>query len=105
MGRGLRKPAHAGDQAFAAEGSRLFHSLSHYQFCEGGTAGDGSDAPFGFEPDFSNTPGVHLQAKTQNVAAGRIFQLCRSVGTGKVAGIPRILEMIEQLRRIHTFKL
>jgi hypothetical protein len=27
------------------------------------------------------------------------------VGTGKVAGIPRILEMIEQLRRIHTFKL
>ena len=43
----------------------------------------------------------HAQGEPQNVAAGGILQLDRRVRVGQIAGIARVLKMVQQLRRIH----
>jgi hypothetical protein len=57
------------------------------------------------KPNFFDAVVDDSESELQNIAAGRIIDLYRRVRVDHFAGIARVLEMIENLSRIHRTKL
>jgi len=85
----------------AGEGGSFSRTLPANQFRQRRTTGDRRNATFCLKPDF--TDGVVLQKRGQfeNVSAGGILELRRSVSAIQHTDIARVLKMIEKLGGIH----
>src|SRR5208283_5645166 len=99
--RGLRQAPDCRDQAGAVDGSRLIEGSPLNQFCQRGSASHRRDAALGLKPDFRNAPAAGLYAEAKPVSTHRVFNFGDGVRSGKVAGMARVLEVVEQLLGIH----
>lgn len=75
--------------------------LSADQFGERRPTGDGGNAALSLKSDFGDNSVIHESCEFQNVPACGILELNRGVVVGKNTGVARVLEMIEELRRVH----
>lgn len=89
------------DKFFPAQGGGARDRLSSDQLGQRRTTGNRRDASAGEKTQLYNSALLHPSAQLQNVAAGGIFELNRSVRVGKRSRMTRMLEVIEDLRRVH----
>ncbi len=101
MVRGLGQTSYGGNNLLASQFSRFWPTLPAHQHRESGSACHRRNASFGFKADFGNASVPHLDAEPEDVAADRIRNLRHRVWIIQFAGVSRMFEMIEQLRRIH----
>lgn len=101
VARGRRETAKFAEQLIASHSGSGCHGLTTNQFGERRSAGDGGNAALGLKTDFGDYSVVHPSGKFQDVAACGILELNRGVGVGKNTGVARVLEMIDELRRVH----
>ena len=102
MDRRFRKSPEGGGQFFPTELPEFTHFPSNNQLGELRSASDRRHAALSEETGFSNAPALELEGKFQDVAAGRILDLCGSVGMLDLSRMTRVLEVIEDLGRVHT---
>lgn len=72
---------------------------------EDGRAGKSADATLRFEARLGDCARVDLRRETKNVSADRIRYLNYGCGIRQIAGIPRILEMVENGGGVHRKKV
>jgi len=101
VGGSFRQTSHRLHQFFAAQLAGRSHTSSLHQFRKRGTASHRGDASFGKKTDSHDTSILNLEAQFQNIAASRILKLNGDVRIRNFARIPRMLEVIEKLSRIH----
>ncbi len=101
MGGGLRKSAKGLDEVVGTETSSIIERASEQQFSQLRAAGDGGNATFGAETDLNDPAVGDPQGELEDVATDRVFKLSTSVSASEFADISRILEMIENLGRVH----
>ena len=105
MSRGFRHTPDGLHQFFPPQPASLGHSLSLHQFGQQRPASHGRHASFGAKPNLRNAPSFDSQSQFQNVPARWIFDLNRRVWIVDFARIARMLEMIENLGRVHATRL
>jgi hypothetical protein len=103
VSRGLRQAADGRDYILSLQLPGCMRRLSTNQFGQGRSTGHRRDAALGLESDINDLVALQLQAQADDVPAHRILDLRRRIGVGDLAGIARILKVIEQLRRIHFY--
>jgi len=101
MDRSRRQPADSPHNLFAAQPAHFLHRFSLYQCGERRTASHSGNASFSQKTDLHNLAVRDLHAQFQNIAASWILYLYRYVRIGNFARIPRMLEVIQKLERIH----
>ena len=79
--------------------------LSLHQFGQQRGASHGGNASLGEKSDFLDAAIGDSQCQLQDIAAGRVFDLGGGVGICHFAGIARMLEVIENLGRVHRRRL
>ena len=101
MGGGLRYAADSLENVIGIERCSGGNRLSASEFRESRAAGDGWNAAFGLKTNFCDDVPPERSAKLQHISANGVVHLRRGMRLGQDTGIPRVLKMIEKLRRIH----
>jgi hypothetical protein len=101
MDRSRRQPADSPHNFFAAQPAHFLHRFSLYQLGERRTTSHRGNASFRQKTDLHDLAVRDLHAQFQNIAASWILYLHRYVRIGNFARIPRMLEVIQKLERIH----
>jgi iron complex transport system substrate-binding protein len=102
VARGWRKTAEFADQLIASDNRSLGEVLATNQLGEGRSAGDGGNAALSLKSDFGDNSVIHESCEFQDVAARGVLELNRGVWVVENTGVARVLEMIEELRRVHA---
>jgi len=97
----LRQAAHCGDHVFAPQCASLRRSLSYDEFGQSRSASHCRNASLRLESGLDDPSACHFQAESNYVAAHRVLDLASRIGVGQIARMPRILKVIEKLRRVH----
>lgn len=84
-----------------AEGGELRTGFAGEEFGEGATGGDGGRTAAGLVSCVDNHSGTGENRELQDVAAGRVGDLDGDGGRGQFADVAGVLEMIEELFRVH----
>lgn len=90
---------------FPAQPARFVHGPSVDHFRQQRPAGHGGNTPLGSKAYLRNAPGDHFHGQLQDVATRRVLDLCGRVRIGDFARIARVLEVIENLWRVHATRL
>ena len=101
MRGGGRQTAYGPDQRFLFQFPCLLDRLALNELSERGAAGHGADTPFGKETDFFDAIAGEFERQLQNIATCWIFNLHGCIRIGNCSGITRMLEVIENLGRVH----
>jgi hypothetical protein len=89
-------------QLFPADLSRLLHALAFGQLRDRRSARHRRHASLRPKPYVDDPISLQLHTQLQNVAARWVFQPRSGICSLHDAGVTRILEMVQQLGRIHT---
>lgn len=103
--RSLRQTANRGDHPVALQRSRFVQSFSGDDLRQSRSASHRSHASLGLEPNLRNPPGIDSQSQTEYIAAGRILDFRRGIGIHEFSRVARILEVVEQLGRVHAVQI
>ena len=95
MGGCLGQTVHRCDHIFSGQPACFEQGLPGNEFGQSRRARHGRDAPFGLESNLIDPIHLHLQAKTNHVAADRVLDLPDSIGLNEIAHVSRMLKMIE----------
>ena len=90
------------DDRFAFDRRRLRQSQANKHLGQRRAAGYRSDASASTIAGLGDASGVELQGELHDVAASRILYPNRSISTGDLAHVARVLEMLEQLGGVHA---
>jgi len=91
----------SGREVFSADFFCLSDGLIRDHLGQQRTASDGGNASFSAEAGFGDVAAIDCQREAQYITADGIFQLRRSGGRRQIARITGMLEVIEELGRIH----
>ncbi len=92
-------------QFIPVQPARFVHCSSLYQFRQQRPAGHGGNTSLGSKADFRHAPADDFHGQLQDVTTRRVLDLHRRVRFGDFARIARMLEVIENLSRIHATRL
>src|ERR1700730_8642035 len=105
VNRRLGQTANGSHQCLPAQLTGFCNRLSLYQLGQQRGTGHGGNTSLREKPNFIDASADDLQSEFQNVAARRIFDLARCIGIGHFAGIAWMLEVVENLGRVHRQEL
>lgn len=90
---------------FPAQPASFVHGSSLHKFRQQRPAGHGGNTSLGSKADLNHAPADDLHGQLQDVATRRVLDLCGRVRIGDFARIARVLEVIENLWRVHATRL
>src|SRR6266498_4285862 len=101
MSRGRRNASNGAQNIITGEACSCGKRLATGQLGKRRSTGDGGDAAFRLEANLGDDFAGQSGRELQYVSAGGVFELDGRAWFGQESDVARVLEMIEELGRVH----
>ena len=97
----MRQSAYSCDDIFAAKRAGIRKALLDDKLRQCRRASHRRNAPLSLESNFGDLSIFYFKGQANDISTDWVLDFSRGIGLGDISGVAWILEMIEQLRRVH----